>query len=365
MKKSIWWVVGIVIVVLIILVASRSTQQKESALSIAAIVPLTGSTAFFGNEFKNGLDLANKKYKLDITVEDSQSTPAQGVSALQKVMATKNIDVIIPILSSISAAVTPPAIEKKIVVFQALTSASNIAAQSPYTFRYFTSGDQEAPIMSQVASEKLGAKTAAVIHQNDEYGLSYADAFKKDFEGRGSRVLSMDGFPSTEKDFRGILTRVKAAKPDFVYIIALDQSLATILKQAKESGITSKLATNWVLSNPAARNVAGASSEGVYVTAPSYYTAPTAEVEAFIKEYQEVYGKDPSAYSAIGYDLVDILSRVKKTDGDADHQKLIADITALGGIRGIMGDLKIDAVGEITFALYPAVVEGGMLKLIK
>ncbi len=363
-KKLIWGVVGVVVILVIVILSSRLGNNETGALRIGAIIPLSGTTAFFGTEFKNGFDLANKIYKLDISIEDSKSTPADGVSALQKLIVTNNPDIVIPILSSISAAVTPVALEKKIVVFQSLTSANDIAAQSPYVFRYFTSGAQEAPIMSELASEKLGAKTAYVIYQNDEYGLAYANAFKKDFESRGGSLLSMDGFVRTESDFRGTLTKVKAAKPDFLYVIALDQSLATILKQAKESGVKSKIATNWVLAAPAVIALAGSASEGVYLTSPSYYTAPTPEVERFASDYKAAYGKDPSAYSAIGYDLVDILSRVKKTDGDADHQKLIADITALGGIRGIMGDLKIDAVGEITFALYPAVVEGGKLKLI-
>lgn len=95
------------------------------------------------------------------------------------------------------------------------------------------------------------------------------------------------------------------------------------------------------------------------------YTKTSPETVSFEASYKEAYGKEPSAYAAIGYDLIHILSLVTRKADDSDHQKLIADITNIGGIRGIMGDLKIDSEGEITFALYPAVVEGGKPKLLQ
>jgi hypothetical protein len=34
-------------------------------------------------------------------------------------------------------------------------------------------------------------------------------------------------------------------------------------------------------------------------------------------------------------------------------------------VKGVMGDLAIDAEGEITFALYPVVIQNGKLEAIK
>ncbi len=366
MNKTTKVILGLIALFLVVWgVSSGAKNNKSSTTNIAAIIPLTGPAAFFGSEFKNGFDLANKEYHLNVNVEDSKSSPADGVSALQKIITTSNPDIVISILSSVGAAITPPATEKKIIVFQSLTSANNIAAQSPYTFRYFTSGAQEAPIMSRLASGKLGVKTASLIYQNDEYGLAYADAFKKDFESVGGKIVSMDGFARSESDFRGILLKLKSSKPDMIYVIALDQSLATILKQTRESGITSKIATNWVLANPQVISLAGSAADGVYVTSPSYYDENSSpEVKLFNESYKKEYNKVPSAYAAIGYDLVHLLSLVRKDNKDVDRTKLINDLTNIGQVRGIMGDLKIDGEGEITFALRPAVIYAGKLKFL-
>jgi branched-chain amino acid transport system substrate-binding protein len=211
----------------------------------------------------------------------------------------------------------------------------------------------------------LKVKKVAAIYMNDEYGLSYFNALKQSLESRGVTIVASETIVRTDTDFKTQISKVNAQKPDAIYVIALDKGLATIIKQAKEMKTSAKIVTNWVLADPAVREMTKGVDEGVYLTAPTYYLGTsTALQNDFVASYKAKYQKDPSAYAAIGYDLVNILGQVKKVAGDTS-ETIIQKLTDVKSVKGVMGDLAIDAEGEITFALYPVVIQNGKLEAIK
>ncbi len=355
-------IVVVVIIFLVMVVSNKkisTTSGTSESLRVSSILSLTGPAAFFGEETKNGMELANTNKQIDIAYEDSASTPAQGISAFSKILIGNNKDLVIVSLSSVASAVMPQAVAAKIPVLQTLVSASDIASKSPYTFRYFTSGGQEAPIAADIAIKNLGAKKIAMLYSNDEYGIAYFDAFKSRVEESGLSLVGSETFTNKDTDYRTQLTKIAFTKPDIIYIIALDKSLVAIIKQVREMNIKTTLMTNWILSNSSVIGSAGSLVEGVYFTTPSFnFESPDLVVTQFRSDYKNVYGKEPSAYAAIAYDIVNILGRIKKSSGDSGLDT-VQKIKELGSLKGVMGDLTIDANKEITFKLYPAKIENG------
>ena len=363
-KEVISILLAIIVVVAFFFFRKGSDNQsvgQDGSLQVSAILPLTGPAAFFGEEFKNGMQLANSGNQIGIDFEDSASTPAQGASAFSKTLTGRFKDLTIIALSPVASAVTPQAIAAKVPILQSMVSASNIAAKSPYTFRYFTSGAQEAPIAADIAMKNLGLKKLAMIYSNDEYGIAYYDGFKSEVEASGLKLVDSETFSSKDTDYRTQLTKIAATKPDAIYIIALNKSLIAIMKQISEMKIKSTLLTNWVFADRSIMASAGTLAEGVYFTTPSFYfDNPDPLVVKFKSDYQKAYGKSPSAYAAIAYDVVNILGKVKKASTDSGLD-VVQKIKALGSMKGVMGDLTIDSNKEITFKLYPAKVDNGKM----
>ncbi len=365
MSKTLKIVIGIIVVVLVVWGLSSSNNSSTEKLHISSILSLTGPASFFGEELKNGMDLANDTKKLDVVYGDSESTPAKGVSAFQQAIAQQKPDLAIIMLSAVNAATMPIALENKIPVLQTLTSASKIGAQSPYSFRYFTSGEQEAPIAASIMVDVVKAQKIAAIYTNDEYGLAYFNALKEAVQAKGATIVANEAVGTKDTDFKTQLTKINSQKPDAIYMIALDKSLATMIKQARELKTPAKLFTNWVLANPAVRDMVKGDAEGIYLTSPSYYlSTPSSLATEFVNSYKAKYKKDPSAYAAIGYDVINILDNVKKAKGD-NAENIIQKLTDIKSIKGVMGDLNIDQEGEITFALFPVVIKDGNLTEVK
>lgn len=366
MNQSTKWVIGVIVIVAIVAVGYFVTKGPSEPVStelikIGAVLPLTGPGAFIGEELKKGMELANKEEKLSLIIEDSQTDPKQGVSAFNKLMAVDKINTGIVAFSSVAGAVMPIAEEKKIPVVQTVVSAAKIADGSPYSFRYFTSGEQEAPIMAKFAANNLSIKNTAILYLDGEYGLAYKDAFKNAFRSLGKEILLEETFQRTDSDFRTQLTKIKNKNPDAIYVIGLDPHLSTILKQIKELKIVSVVLTNWILAAPAVQEAAGDNDEGVYFTSPSYYfDEKTSATSEFIKDYVAAYNKQPSAYAAIGYDTIKLLAKVQKFSDTSD---LINKLKQIKNFEAAMGELSVDKKGEITFPLYPVKIENQ--KLIK
>ena len=170
--------------------SSGSTHEDKR---IGVILSLTGPAQFFGTEMKNGMDLANDEEKLNLFFEDSAGDVKTGISAYRKLKDIDGIDAAIVAISGVAGGVIPVAESDKIPVIQTLVSAKKIS-DSDYSFRYFTSAEQEAPIMARFASENLKLKNVAVINVNDDYGRAYASLFKENVEASGGKVSVIETF---------------------------------------------------------------------------------------------------------------------------------------------------------------------------
>ena len=181
--------------------------------------------------------------------------------------------------------------------------------------------------------------------------------FKKFFTDGGGKVDSEQSFTREDNDFRTHLTKVKEVKPDLLYFVGLEKSVAQILKQVRELKIKSALLANAVMAGPSVQEASGENDEGVYLVSPSFYfDQPTDVAKKFIEDYKAAYNKPPSHYAAIGYDIVNLLARIDKRQGDRGDD-IVRKLTEIGGMTGAMGDLTIAAEGEISYPLYPAQIK--------
>ena len=59
----------------------------------------------------------------------------------------------------------------------------------------------------------------------------------KAFEANGGKIVAKEAYVAKDTDFHATLTRIKAAKPDFVFLPGYYEEVGLILKQAREAGI--------------------------------------------------------------------------------------------------------------------------------
>lgn len=164
-------------------------QSAPKEVRVGSILPLTGDAAVWGLSLKEGQDLALaeinaaggvKGTPVKLLYEDDKATPADGVAALQKLIATEKVKAVVGVAnSSVALAMMPIVNEKKIVFVSGGASSPKLTGSSPYFFRTWTSDVQEAFGMAQYAVKQKGYKKVALLYINNEYGIGLKDHLRR------------------------------------------------------------------------------------------------------------------------------------------------------------------------------------------
>lgn len=347
----------VIFLVLLGLIFSYSFTKKSDSVAVGAILSLSGPAQYFGEETKKGMDLANQDGSVNFIYEDSRSDASTAISAYNKLKLEHNVQAVVLSLSNVANAVIPLTEKDKIFSMQTLVSARKV--QGDMSVRYFTSAEQEAPIMADFAVNKLHLSKIAILSSTDEYGKTYAEVFKNTVEKNGGEVVISESYDKKDQDFKTQLAKIKVSDAQGIYVIGLDTHLVSIFRQMSELDLKQVKMTNWVMASPSVQEKVGINSEGVYMTTPEYYLASNKKVQDFTKAYEEKYQTKPSAYSAIGYDMTGLFREAVK--GARNSDEIMKNMIKIKNFDGLMGKLNINNKGEITIPLLPAKIENGKM----
>src|SRR5438034_2621879 len=143
--------------------------------------------------------------------------------------------------------------------------------------------------------EKTGFKVELVPY--DDQGV--AEAFKKDLEQKGVKVI---GFEGTEEksNFDPLITPLKAKNPDLVYFGGIYDQGAPFFKQAREKGVKSKFLGPDGMDSSDFVKIGGKTVVGTYYTTAAA-PASSPQAKQFGGEYKKKFGKNPEPYAAESY----------------------------------------------------------------
>lgn len=234
-------------------------------------------------------------------------------------------------------------------------------------FRVATTDSNQGPVGADFAFKKLGLKSVYIIDDTEVYGTGLATAFAKEFQSLGGKVLNHDSIKSTT-DYTQELTKVAAAKPDFIYFAGLDSTGGINLRK-QMVGVAS-LANTPLLGGDGLETSSFATAIGTNKGGPVYATVATVDptkvpaAKTFLANYDAKYGAAAyGAYSAAGYDCAKIIllavkaaiaagAKAPTNSSDADGAKAfrqaVIDQVAKTDYNGVTGHQRFDANGDTT-----------------
>ena len=348
-------------IVLALTVFLVGCQQAPKALKVAILAPLSGPVPTFGVSTRDGALLAIDEWnakggvlglKITPIVEDSQCTPDPAVNAANKVINQDKVHYIIgEVCSKASLPVTEIANAAKVIQISPTSTASAVTVDKngnakPYIFRACFIDPFQGKVGATFAFNNLKAKKAFVMSdQSNDYVKGLAEAFEATFTQLGGKIVGKENYTGTDTDFSAILTKVKSAKPDVVYLPDYYNVVNLATKQAKEKGIIAPFmgGDGW---DSASLDVKAA--DNGYYTNHYDPSDPRPEVQNFLKAYGDKYkdasGKAvvPDALATLAYDATNLLLQGIQNAGADNTDKVKA---ALEGItfNGVSGKITFDA----------------------
>lgn len=342
---------------------------QANEIKIGAILPLTGDGAKYGEEARNGIDLAVEEInakggvdgrKVRIIYEDDQGTSTAAVNAFNKLVTVDKVPVIIgPMYSSTTLAVAPIAERAKVVVLSPSASSPKVTQAGDYIFRNWPSDVYEGGEMAKFAHERLGLKRAAILTVNLDYGIGLTEVFSKEFTDLGGQVVVVEKYEQGATDFRTQLTKIQATNPDGLYLPGYYTEIALILIQAKELGINVQFLSCVGFDNPKSLELAGEAAEGVIFARPAYDPESKAEpVASFVQSFKSRYGLVPGTYAAHAYDAMRIVAEAIRKGG-YQSEGIKKALYAIRNFPGVTGETSIDENGDVSKPSQIMKVEGG------
>ena len=326
------------------------TAWAADEVKIGAILPMTGGAASYGEWMRNGMNIAideiNKKWadrKLLVIYEDSKSNPKDAVTAMNKLMSADKVDAVMTTLTGVTNALAPIADQNKIVLTTSAT-LPGITEQSKFLFRNATNLSSEISRLVEFSSGKY--KRAAVVWANLEWAKWGKTAFTEGFKKRGGEVVEDQGFPADATDLRAQLTRIKAANPDVIVVLAY-KTTGLVLKQARELGINAQFLGTLDFELPEVIDIAkDAANSSIYTKAVFDPQNPaSAAMKAYATEYKKRYGSDAEVYGATMYDMLHMLAEAAK--GKGNSEAIRTNLLAIKNYPGASGATTFLPNGDV------------------
>jgi branched-chain amino acid transport system substrate-binding protein len=213
--------------------------------------------------------------------------------------------------------------------------------------------------MARYLKNTLGLNKIALYYANAANGISYADAFRKEFLALGGNLVFDEKYIEKSTDFRSDLLKMKTSAFDGVYIAGVATEMAQILVQAKDAGINTKWFASSGAENPKLIEIAKGNAEGLIFTTPAFNPEQKGgSVEKFTEAYEQKYGELPNFAAANGYDGVMLVYQVMNKYG-YDAESIKKGLYATKDFPGVGGMFSFDEFGEVEKEIMFKVVKDG------
>jgi branched-chain amino acid transport system substrate-binding protein len=350
----------VVVAAILSLVVGASTGFAAETVKVGVLLPLTGAQAKFGEIEKRSFEMAAEEInamggvngkKIELLFEDDTGKPDVGRSGMEKLISREKVPVITGGYSSSVTAAAAPVAQRFQVPFVICTGSADDITEKGYDYIFrinqFASEYPNAveSFLKEVAKD---VKTVALLYENSAFGQSSSKSFEEDAKRLGLKIVVKEGYQAGAIDFKPILTKVKAANPDMIYMVSYVMDASLLMRQSKELRINPKMfvggGAGFTL--PEFAKSAGDAANGVFSATLWIETLPFPGAKAYFDKFKKKYGSETEyhgaeAYAAM-YVVADALKRAKSiTPKDVREALTKTDMkTAFGPVKFISYDKK-------------------------
>jgi branched-chain amino acid transport system substrate-binding protein len=333
----------------VLVLGSMPAVAQQQSVKIGFVSTFSGPTAVIGNDMRNSFDLAldHLGHKMagkpvEVVYEDDQQKPEIGVQKSQKLIESDKVNFVVGFIwSNVLLASLKPVVDSQTFLISANAGPSQIAGEqcSPFYFSTSWQNDQTPQAVGQYMNQK-GVKTAFLMGPNYAAGKDMLTGVRTTFKGQivGEELTR---WPD-QLDFSTELSKVRAAKPDSVFVFYPGASGVQFLTQYTQSGLKGQIPlytaytideTTLPLQKDLALGVPGAQE---WVN-----DLPNDTNKKFVADYGAKHQKGPSFYGAQSYDAVNLInSAVTAVNGDLSKKDAMRDEMRKANYASVRGPYR-------------------------
>ncbi len=343
--------------------APSMSAVAQEPVRIGFITTLSTPAGYLGEDARDAFRLAIDEeggklggVPVELVVEDDALQPARGKQIIDR-MTLSGISLYTGVMfSNVLAAVVNNATREGNFYISPNAAPSNLAGKQCKPNYFAASYQNDVPHeMAGVAANELGYKKMVILAPNYQAGRDALAGFKRGFKGEVTEIYTK----LNQLDFSVELARVRALAPDAVFQFHPGGGGINFAKQYGSSGLSKTIPMVVPVFSMDERMLAatGSVAEGMHVVSGWNPQGETPANQAFVKAFNERYGRAPTMYAAQGYDTARLIgSALAATSGDVKNSE---------AFRSALRAAKFDSVrGDFSFANNQhAVIDWHLLKV--
>ncbi|MEO8037491.1 MAG: ABC transporter substrate-binding protein [Betaproteobacteria bacterium] len=353
---------------------SFSTQAADT-IKIGLVNEATGPNAEAGVFTHNGAKLALDEInaaggvlgrKLELKLEDNQSTNPGTVLAFSKLFGEGNIVAVIgPIRSTQIQASSPTIAKAGIPTMIGGTDPSLTKVHNHWVFRARPNDSYSSRVIADFGVNTLKKKKWAIIHSTDAFGSGGMHALSAALKDFGVAPVLVQGYSNNSQDFTPVVLAIKKSGADIIGTYMTNSpDVGIFAKQLRQLGVT----TEWVGSpsvvSVTAMDLAGPALLGVYAIT-DFTPDASAESSSFAKKYRAAYKLDPDVYSSWAYDALKVLALAINTAKSTEPDAIRKAIVGIKDWKGVEGLYNFDDNGDGLRGYNIVKIENSKISFIK
>ena len=329
------------------MILTPMAASAGDTVKIGLSVPLTGDWAEYGDFIKKSVQMVIARTnrmggvrgkQIEVVIADSRGDPKESVLIAEKFVADPEILVEIGDFSSSSCMAAAPIYEKANMAQVSPTSSHpDFTKKGKNMFRVIGTQAAEGPFNAKWAVSDLSAKSVATIYINNDWGVSANKYFVEAAKKLGAKVVAEEAFITGERDFAPILTKIKKANPDVLYLPTFYADASSIMTQARRMHYKPMVLSTGSLYSPELIKMGGKAVEGLLTNAVYFPNDPRPAAQEFTRDFRATYSKDPSTFAAVGYDAANLVIAAMHMAGTEDRAAMRVALESLKSFVGVTG----------------------------
>ena len=314
---------------------SQPAGKDEGAFKIGGLGPLTGGAAIYGNNAKNGAQLAAEEInalggiRFDLKYEDDEHDAEKAVNAYNKLKDWGMKISLGTVTTKPAIAVGPDFFKDRIFALSPSASAVEVTEGKDNVFQMCFADPSQGSVSAQYIKDKGLATSVAVIYQNDDaYSKGIYEAFKTKAKEVGLTIVSATTFTEdSQNDFSVQLADAKNKGADLIFLPIYYTPSSLIFQQAKSMDYSPQyFGVDGMDGILTLNGFDTALAEGVMLLTPFSADASDDRTKNFVSKYRQAYGETPNQFAADGYDCIYAIYNAIQADGTITTNMSASDI---------------------------------------
>jgi branched-chain amino acid transport system substrate-binding protein len=332
--------------------SSAAACGGGEGVKIGAVLPMSGTTATFGEECYNGMVLAAEEInaktgegpKLNLILKDDKGDSNETSKLVEQLAVIDGVSAIVgSVASTNSIKGGKTAQELQVPMMSPASTNVDVTKGRDFVSRLCFIDPLQGSVLAKLSLGDLGKKRAVVIiDRASDFSVGLAASFRATFTAGGGVIAGEESFTAGESDFSALITKVVAAAPDVIFIPAYYAEIGAMLRQAGDKWNQIPVVSGDGLDSPDLFKLMGNYTGPVYMSTHFAPTDTDPRVQDFVKKYTTKFGKTPGSMAALGYDSAYFMWDAVKRAGSDDRKAIRDAIAATKAFPAVTGNITLD-----------------------